>query len=175
MRGEIGLGEVYSQRLELVMPTREEVRELAAAYVESVQVGAGEIISSLRSAGLRVVLVTAGLREAILPLAVALGLAGNDVHAVRLYFGQRGKYAGFDTASPLTRSAGKVAIVRGLALEKPILAVGDGITDLELRTSRPPAVDAFVAYTGVVKRAEVTRAADFVINRFDELTAIVFP
>jgi phosphoserine phosphatase len=37
--------------------------------------------------------------------------------------------------------------------------VGDGATDLEAR----PALDAFAAFTGVVAREEVARAADVVL------------
>ena len=94
-------------------------------------------------------------------------------YKVSLYFGDSGEYAGFDEQSPLTRSRGKVEVVRGLALERPTLGVGDGITDLELRTADPPAVDAFVAYTGVAARDAVVTGADYVIESFDELLGIV--
>ena len=64
--------------------------------------------------------------------------------------------------SPLTRSHGKEALVRELAprLARPILFVGDGVTDLEAA----PAVDLFVAYAGVVDRPAVSDAAPVVIR-----------
>jgi phosphoglycolate phosphatase-like HAD superfamily hydrolase len=60
-------------------------------------------------------------------------------------------------------------VVRGLALPRPVIAVGDGATDAALRT----VVDTFAAYTGFVHRDAVVRAADRVLNSFDELLEVV--
>lgn len=173
MRGEVPLGQVYAERLDSVLPTRDEIAELGRAYVERLEPGARRSLALLTKAGVRIVVVTAGLYDAILPLAHALGIAAEDVHAVAIRFTDSGEYAGFDAGSPLTRNGGKVTVVRGLDIRRPILAVGDGITDLELRTVDPPAVDAFAAYARVVERAGVIAAADHVIRSFDELPAIV--
>lgn len=173
MRGEIAVEDVYAERLNAVRPSYEEIVELGRAYVDRIEPGAAESLAKLTNAGIRVVLVTGGMREAILPLAEALGLPESAVNAVSLYFGDSGEYGGFDDQSPLTRNGGKVEVVRSLGLEGPTLGVGDGITDLELRTADPPAVDAFAAYTGVVARDAVVAGADYVIKSFDELPRIV--
>ena len=173
MRGEIALGDVYAQRLDAVLPSREEILELGRAYMDRIEKGAEESLAKLTNAGIRLVLVTAGIRDAILPVARAVGLPASAVNAVSLYFTESGEYAGFDLQTPLTRNGGKVMVVRGLGLEGPVLGVGDGITDLELRTADPPAVDAFAAYTGVVERPPVVRGADYVISGFDQLPGIV--
>ncbi len=173
MRGEIAIANVYAERLNAVRPSYDEIVQLGRAYVDRIEPGAAESLGKLTNAGIRVALVTGGLRDAILPVAEAIGLPESAVNAVSLYFTDSGEYAGFDGQSPLTRNGGKVLVVRGLGLEGPILGVGDGITDLELRTADPPAVDAFVAYTGVVERAPVVSAADYVIRRFEELPGIV--
>lgn len=173
MRGEIAIEDVYAERLNAVRPSAEEIAELGRAYVDRTEPGAAESLAKLTNAGIRVVLVTGGMRDAILPVAQAIGLPESAVNAVSLYFTESGGYTGFDTQSPLTRNGGKVEVVRLLGLERPTLGVGDGITDLELKTADPPAVDAFVAYTGVVERPLVVRGADYVIERFDQLPAIV--
>jgi len=173
MRGEIALGDVYAERLDAVKPSRNEVQQLAAAYLERVEPGARESLAKLTNAGIHLVLVTAGIRDAIVPVAEAVGLPPSAVKAVALYFTDSGAYAGFDAQSPLTRNGGKVETVRALRLPRPIIGVGDGITDLEARLAAPPAVDAFAAYTGVVEREAVVSGADYVISSFDELTRIV--
>ena len=173
MQGKIAVENVYAERLNAVRPAYEEIVELGRAYIARIEPGAVESLAKVTHAGVRVVLVTGGLHEAILPLADALGLRESAVNAVSLYFGDSGEYGGFDDQSPLTRNGGKVEVVRSLGLERPTLGVGDGITDLELRTADPPAVDAFVAYTGVVSRDAVVNAADYVIRSFDELPGIV--
>jgi len=173
MRGEISIASVFGSRLALVAPTRQEIARLAEEYIARVQHGAKKSLAKLTNSGVRIILVSAGLYEAVLPLSRHLGVPDSDVYAVHIRFTKDGAYAGFDEASPVTRNGGKAIVVRSLALEQPILAVGDGISDLETKTAKPPAIDAFAAYTGVVTRKEVVRAADYVIQNFDELTALV--
>ena len=173
MRGEISVASVFGSRLTLVAPSRDEIAKLGEEYVARVQLDAKQSLATLADAGVRIVLVSAGLYEGVLPLARHLGIPDADVHAVHLYFTNDGAYAGFDEDSPVTRNGGKAVVVRSLALEHAILGVGDGITDLEIRTANPPAIDAFAAYTGVVTRKGVVNRADYVIQNFEELIAIV--
>lgn len=173
MQGEVALADVYAERMAAVRPTRAEVIELGHEYIARTESGAPEALAALANAGVRIVLVSAGLREAIVPLAKSVGLSDSDVHAVSVHFTDRGEYAGFDAASPLTQNGGKAIVVQKLNLPRPILAVGDGLTDAELKTLDPPAVDAFAAYTGVVARAPVISVADYTINNFEQLLSLV--
>ncbi len=160
MRGEIALQEVYGRRLALVRPDRGRVRALGEEYVRALVPGARETVRALVEAGVCVRVVSGGVLPAVLALAQALGLGDEAVAAVALRFASDGSYAGYDIDSPLARSDGKAEVIRRWlpGLPRPVLMVGDGITDLE---ARPPA-DAFAAFTGVVVRAPVVAAADFV-------------
>jgi phosphoserine phosphatase len=169
MRGEIPLDAVYGERLALVHPSRDDVVALADAYAASLAPQAAYAILRLRAAGKRIVLVSGGLREAILPVATRLGIPERDVRAVSVRFGADGAYAGFDTASPLATAAGKRLVAESLALPRRILAMGDGATDLAMRS----AVDAFAAYTGFVHRENVVSSADIVLASFDQLLELV--
>jgi phosphoserine phosphatase len=169
MRGEIALEAVYGERLGLVRPSRADVAALGRAYAAAIAPGAADAITRLRAAGMRVVLVSGGIREAIVPIAHSLGIADEDLHAVSVQFDDTGAYRGFDTASPLATATGKRAVAASLALSAPVLAVGDGATDLAMR----PAVDAFAAFTGFVRRESVVAAADHVIASFDQLVELV--
>jgi phosphoserine phosphatase len=169
MRGEIALDSVYGERLAAVRPSRRDVDELAAAYVGALAPGASDAIRTLHDEARRVVLVSGGLREAILPLAAQLAIAERDVHAVAMHFTVDGAFAGHDEASPLTTASGKQGVVRSLALPRRILAVGDGATDLAIR----PAVDAFAAFIGFVRREPVVASADVVIDSFAQLVELV--
>jgi phosphoserine phosphatase len=169
MRGDIALDAVYGERLALVHPSRDEIAALADAYAASVAPQAAYAILRLRAAGKRVVLVSGGVREAILPIADRLGIPSRDVKAVSVRFDADGAYKGFDTSSPLTTATGKRAVAESLALPRRILAVGDGATDLAMR----PVVDAFAAYTGFVRREAVVNSADVVLTSFDQLMELV--
>jgi len=162
MRGEILLEDVYGRRLELVRPTRDQVAALGERYVRTMVTDARETIAALLSEGIEVRVISGGIRQAVVTLALALGLSERAVAAVDVHFDADGAYAGFDETSPLARAGGKrVVLERWLPeLPRPIMLVGDGATDLE---ARPPA-DRFVAFAGVVERPIVIEAADDVIR-----------
>ncbi|HEX2120218.1 MAG TPA: HAD-IB family phosphatase [Thermoanaerobaculia bacterium] len=162
MNGEIPLDQVYARRLDLIRPTRAQVEALGAQYVASMVDGAEETIAALRGAGADVHLVTAGLAQAIAPLAAKLGIAPRAVHAVALEFDPAGNYAGFDRRALLARSGGKELVVRAaLTRSKGGSAfVGDGVTDLETK----PVVDLFIGFGGVHVRPKVKENADVYVE-----------
>ena len=169
MNGELPIEAVYAERLDLIRPTRAEVDELARVYVEKLAPGAALAIRALRDAGVRVVLVSGGLRRAIVPVARAVGVGQADLNAVDVQWDHAGTYQDFDRASPLTTQHGKVDVVTSLNLPRPILAVGDGATDAAMR----PAVDSFVAFTAFQRRNAVVAAADREVGDFAELKDLV--
>lgn len=169
MQGVVPLEQVYGLRLAEIRPRREEVDALSRAYVDAVAPGAAESIARIRRAGIQVVLVSGGLRHALIRLALHLGLGPADLHAVPIRFDALGAYVGFDASSPLTTTDGKRHVVGDLHLDGPIIAAGDGATDLAMRD----VVSTFVAYTGFVSRPNVVEHADFVAASFAELENLV--
>ena len=167
MAGEVPIEEAYGVRLERIAPTRDEVLELAAAYRDAVAPDARAVIATLVKARVRVLAVSGGFRDAVLPFCTGIGFAESDVYAVRLKWNAGGDYAGFDRTSPLATQTGKGTLLQTLALPRPLLAVGDGSTDMEMK--RAGEADAFVAYTGFTHRLPVVAAADFVVESFTEL------
>jgi phosphoserine phosphatase len=168
MSGEISLSDVYGERLKLVNPSRADVAALADMYQNKLAPGAVHAVRRLHEAARRVVLVSGGIREAILPLATSLGIGEAEVHAVSVSFTPEGRYAGYDASSPLTTSDGKREVVRQLALPRRVLGVGDGSTDLAMK----PALDLFAAYTGFVTRAAVVAGADIAVKSFDQIVEL---
>jgi len=162
MNGEIPLDEVYGRRLEIIRPTRAAVEELGVRYTESLVDGAEETIAALKAAGADVHLVTAGIAQAILPLATKLGIAPRAVHAVALEFDDQGNYRDFDRHSLLTRNGGKELVVHALlARAKGNSAfIGDGVSDLETK----PVVSLFVGFGGVHTRSRVKENAEVYVD-----------
>jgi len=171
MHGVIPLEQVYRARLDAIRPRRDDVDELARAYVDALAPGCAAAISSLRHAGVQVILVSSGIRNALLRMALHLDFDVGDVHAVDIRFDTGGAYIGFDASSPLTTSAGKHKLLATLPVERPLLMVGDGATDLATRG----AADSFAAFTGFVSRDTIVRQADVVVPSFAELTTFVLP
>ncbi|MES2177408.1 MAG: HAD-IB family phosphatase [Gemmatimonadota bacterium] len=169
MRGEIALENVYAERLALVHPTWDDIAALANAYAETLAPGAEDAVRRLVAAERRVVLVSGGIREAILPVALRLGIPRRDVYAVSTRFDELGEFIGFESDSPLATATGKRAVAESIGLPPRVLAMGDGVTDLAMR----PAVDAFAAFTGFVHRDQVVELADVVLESFDQLVELV--
>jgi len=169
MDGRMPLDAVYGARLAAIQPTLQQVASLSVAYRKALAPGAGEVIARLREAGVQLYLVSGGIRRAIEPVAIELGFHRDDLFAVELRWDAAGAYVGFDTESPLATQKGKAEVIRALALDRPSLGVGDGVTDAMMR----PELDAFAAFTGFAKRDVVLRGADYVIASFAELETIV--
>lgn len=169
MRGELALESVYGERLQLVNPSVADVGALSEAYIASIADGALDVINRFRDSGIRVVLVSGGIRQAIVPLARHVGLSDEDVFAVPIIFTNAGEYVNYDVDSLLARRGGKPALVGQLDLPGPVFSVGDGITDAELKS----VVETFAAFVGVVEYESVVRVADYVVKSFDELPALV--
>ena len=169
MNGEIPLDQVYAKRLDLIRPTRDAVEQLAQRYRESLVDGVEETIRALKDAGAQIHLVTAGIAQAILPLASHLGIQQRAVHAVALRFDDRGAYEDFDRRSFLTRPGGKELVVRDVRARTHGKAafVGDGVSDLETK----PAVDLFIGFGGVCVRERVRDNASVYVTSMRELLA----
>lgn len=170
MNGEIALDEVYARRLEIIKPTRAQVEALGEQYIASLVHGAKETIETLQRAGADVHLVTAGIAQAIAPLAAHLGIAPRAVHAVALQFDDAGNYVDFDRRSFLTRVGGKELVVHAiLARSKGRSAfIGDGVSDLETK----PVVTQFIGFGGVHTRARVKENAPVYVEE-PTLTAVL--
>lgn len=172
MNGEISLEDVYAKRLEIIRPAASTLDRLAATYQQSVLAGARELIRDLFDAGCDVHLVTAGILQAVLPLAGDLGIPERNVHAVRLLLAGDGTYLDFDRKSKLARSRGKEATILNIRARRhgKAVMIGDGVSDLEAK----PAVDFFIAFTQVARRERVVEAADAVAQNIGSLRSWLF-
>jgi phosphoserine phosphatase len=162
MNGEIPIDEVYGRRLDIIRPTRVDIDALGRRYIDSLVPGAAETIAALQAAGVDVHLVTAGIAQAIAPLAAKLNIAPRAVHAVALQFDDEGNYRDFDRRSLLTKNGGKELVVHAiLARSKGRSAfIGDGVSDLETK----PVVSLFIGFGGVHTRARVLENAEVYVS-----------
>lgn len=169
MNGEVPLDEVYGRRLEIIRPVRAAVEQLAQTYVASVVDGAEDVMATLLQRGHIVHLVTAGIEQAIVPLAQRLGVS--NVHAVKLLFDDDGRYKDFDRRSLLTRAGGKELVVRAVRARSKggAAMIGDGASDLEAK----PAVNLFIGFGGVAARPVVRENADVFVTDLRDVLELV--
>ncbi len=170
MNGQIPLEQVYQRRLESIRPSRQQVESLGQTYRQSLVDGAAETVATLLERGAIVHLVSAGIEQAVLPLAALLKIPERQVHAVPVMFSENGEYADFDRRSLLTQGGGKEIVVRDIRARTHGRAafIGDGVSDLEAR----PAVDLFIGFGGVQVRSSVKEQADVFVEN-PSLTAVL--
>jgi phosphoserine phosphatase len=178
MDGDVPLEAVYSRRLELLNPTRDQLRRLSQRYQETIIPDAARVITALQQLGREVFIVSGGLAEGVREFGVGLGLPDDHIHAVEIEYNQLAgrwwetwkhpggrnfneQYLNHD-GGPLTIGKGKADIIRSLrqSTRGRALLVGDGVSDLEASE----AVDAFVGFGGVVSRERVRASADVFVH-----------
>ena len=130
--------------------------KLAKQYQARLMPGAQEAVQTLQEAGHGVWIVSAGPRQAILPMASSLGLEPERVHAVSIDCDIAGNYVGYDEASVFMHSDGKATVCASLcpAGETGIM-VGDGATDCVARDVGM----LFVQFAGIQDRPQVAERA----------------
>ncbi len=177
MEGKIALETVYARRLQILRPTRGQLREVAALYKRHLVADAEATVAALRFLGLQPCIVSGGLIEAVVALGRHLGIPSACVRAVEIEYDQlAGRWwapylhpggVNLDERyldhreGPLTKTEGKSEVVRRMARpwERTML-IGDGVSDLAARS----AVDLFVGFGGVVRRERVAAEAAIYIT-----------
>lgn len=178
MNGDLPLEAVYSRRLDMLQPTREQLKQLGQLYRDTLVPEAAEVIATLLAHGREVFIVSGGLLEPVRDFGVSLGLPANHIFAVDVDYDQLSgrwwetwkhpqgrnpdeRYLIHDHG-PLTEGTGKAHIIRRIrAMHRGrAMLIGDGTSDLE--ASR--AVDMFVGFGGVVAREKVQASAEVFIH-----------
>jgi phosphoserine phosphatase len=178
MEGEVHLESIYDRRLQLLHPTRAEIRELESCYRQTLVPDALEVLQGLKRAGKELFIVSGGLLPAVQPFGIWLGIPSKNIRAVDLDYnylsgqwwdylqdrwGERPdvKYLN-PKKTPLVETHGKADVIRELIAGRGgrAMLVGDGVSDLMAR----PAVDCMVGFGGVVARQRVLAEADVFIK-----------
>ena len=161
MAGDIPLEGVFASRLDRIRPRQSDIERLGELYCAALAEDAAGVVGGLRWLGLDVVVVSGSFRQALEPVADALGLDRDKVRANEIHFTPDGAYAGFDGANPLCRAGGKADVVRDVAPGRHgVLLAGDGATDAEARHT----AELFVGLGGIAGHESVRRSADVYIK-----------
>jgi phosphoserine phosphatase len=178
MNGDLPLEAVYSRRLDMLKPTRDQLRQLGQLYRDTIVPGAAEVITALMTHGREVFVVSGGLFEPVREFGLSLGLPADHIVAVEVEYDQLSgrwwetwthpqgrnpdeRYLIHDNG-PLTEGKGKAHVIRRIRARHKgrAMLVGDGTSDLEAGE----AVDLFVGFGGVVAREKVRANAEVFIN-----------
>ena len=166
MTGDLPFGEALTRRLGLLPLNRSHLDRLAGEAEARLTPSVRRNLTFFRDNAERLVIVSGGFRQVIAPVARSLGVSPDRSVANDLTLGADGGVTGV-TDSPLLDPFGKAAALKALSLPGPVVMVGDGWTDAEVRQAG--AADRFYAFTEVVRRERVVAAADAEVRSIDEL------
>jgi D-3-phosphoglycerate dehydrogenase len=167
MTGQVDFGTALRRRLDLLALTRGHVEALTDRILDEASASIRRNVDFFERHAERVYILSGGFREVIAPLAARLGVAPDHVLANDLIYDDEGRVTGVDDANPLSRDNGKPEVIKALNLTGPVVMVGDGWTDAEVKLAG--AADRFYAFTEVVSRQKVIEVADATAASLDEV------
>lgn len=171
MNGEIPYEVSFRKRwLEIVRPTKEDLKWLGDFYIQNLTPGAVEVLGKLKSEGLNTFILSHVPETSIRILADYLDLPKDNVFAVPV---------GFNRESIMTvprkflRKIGgfKNLVIKEIQTAGPTVMVGDGMTDYEAGRF----ADLFIGFGGVVFRPKLKKLCQFYIEepRLQSVLSIV--
>lgn len=159
MNGEIDFEESLKRRLALAPVKKEHMETVTLRMLDEITDGMEDFIHTLQSRGHSTWMLTAGIREMMLPLAEKLSIPSTRVIANDPLWID-GTLAGVQP-SPLLTTKGKAEILRTLKDEKKIngriIMIGDGASDLHTFTSG--VADDFYGFGAHAVRSSVKKSA----------------
>ena len=166
MAGDLPFGEALRRRLALLPLTRTHVAELAARILDEGTPSVRRNLRFFRENAGRIIILSGGFREIIAPLAAHLHVPAEQVLCNDLIYDADDRVVGVDEANPLSQAGGKPTLIRSLNLPGPVVMIGDGWTDAEVKLEG--GADRFHAFTEIVRRDRVVAAADTEAPSMDE-------
>ena len=167
MTGEVDFGEALRARLAMLPLTRAHVLALADRILDDGTPSVRRNLRFFNENAANIIILSGGFREIIAPIAERLGVSPDRVMCNDLIYDAEGRVTGVDEANPLSHENGKPTVIKALGLRGPVVMVGDGWNDAEVKLGG--AADRFYAFTEIARRDKVVAVADGEAKSIDEL------
>ena len=167
MAGELDFGAALNARLAMLPLTRHHVEALADRILEEGTPSVRRNLRFFNENADHIYILSGGFREIIAPIAERLGVTPDRVLCNDLTYDPDGRVTGVDEVNPLARENGKPTVIKQLGLSGPVVMVGDGWNDAEVKLGG--AADRFYAFTEIARRERVVAVADGEATSLDEL------
>lgn len=167
MAGTLRFDQSLQRRLRLFSPTQAHIEELTIKLQLMITPSFWQHRSWLAAHAADIYVISGGFEEVIIPVVARLGLYPDHVLANAFVCDPQGRIIGYDITRLLSQPAGKVKQVAMLKLPGPVVVLGDGYTDYEIRAHGE--ADVFWAFTENVSRPEVTKRADRIVRSLSDI------
>jgi D-3-phosphoglycerate dehydrogenase len=167
MEGKLDFRNSLEQRVQLLDANRDHLDALIKKLKKAIGASFISHKKQIKDSADRIFIITGGFAEFVIPVMESLGVPADHVFANTFRFDDKGKIVGFDEANPLSQAGGKVGVAQKLKTEAPLVVVGDGYTDYQIREAG--AADKFYCYAEHIEREAVAQKADRVVYGIDEV------
>jgi len=167
MAGEVDFGEAMRARLSMLPLTRAHVQALADRILDEGTPSVRRNLRFFNENAANIIILSGGFREIIAPVAERLGVSPDRVICNDFVYDADGRVIGVDGSNPLSEENGKPKVIKALGLTGPVVMVGDGWNDAEVKLAG--AADRFYAFTEIARREKVVAVADGEARSIDEL------
>ena len=166
MSGEINFDDALRARLQLFAATKQDIQSLITYLRSHISPSALKAQTLFAENRINMYIVSGGFEEYILPIAAQLNIPASHVYANRFLF-KDDRVTGFDTSRHTSQPGGKATQVATLRLFRPLIVIGDGFTDYEVKAAG--VADKFWAFTETIERPHVSKKADRIVRSFSEV------
>ena len=170
MDGKISFSESLERRIKLINSTREDIKSTLEILENRITESFLRNENFLKKNSENIFIVSSGFHELIDPIVLRFGIKKEHIYANNFLFKDK-NIIGFDKNNPLSRSKGKVEIIKNLNLEGKVLVIGDGYTDYEIK--KEGYADSFFLFTENIKRDSIVKSADYLLKSLDQLFKII--
>lgn len=166
MTGEIVFEQSLNGRLNLIAATKSDINKLITDLRQTLSPSIDYLKRIVEENRSSCFVVSGGFLDYLKPICIELGfledhIFGNDF----TYDGE--KIIGFNTENILSKSKGKASLIQTLGLPSPIVIVGDGYTDYEVKLEI--IADHFIGFTENISRQQVVDHADVICQNFNQV------
>ena len=171
MEGKITFPESLEQRFKLLNATKPLLEQLTKKLENNIS---DSIIRNrdffIKNAE-NIYIVTGGFKEFAPWITDKFGVLSKNILANEFVFDKSENIIGFDKSNFLAQENGKTKQIKALGLARPIIVVGDGWSDYQIKEAG--VADRFIAFTENVQRENVIKKADIVAENFEHVIMMI--
>ncbi len=166
MSGELSFNESLQARMEIVSGSKDDLIPLIAQLKTKISKSILANKDFFKKYKNNIYIVSSGFKDFIDPVVADFYIESNHVFANTFTWSADGQINGFDSKNLLSQNQGKPALVKSLKLTLPVVVIGDGYTDYEIK--KAGYAQRFIAYTENISRPTVTKNADYIASNFND-------
>ena len=166
MNGKISFKNSLNQRIKLFSATKKDIDNTIKIIKTHISSSFKKNKNFIKKNSNCIYIISSGFIEIIRPIVKSFGIKDKNIYANSFKYDLDKNIIGYDKENPLSKSKGKVNIVKKLKLDGIVHIIGDGYTDYEIKKENY--ADYFYLYTENIKRKSLIKKADFLLKSFDE-------